>query len=424
MRTLVELFLAGASVLVLLLLSTLQVAYEAISDVGLHVLRGDTRAERYAFLRELLDHNERFHTTLVLGIIAAAVFITLETARFVYDLRIPYALAATFLVANTLLVVCRLIIPQVVARRRPERILVRLLPLFRPYYRLMSIVVLPLEALLTRARIDEDDEGEEPGLEDTIADIQALIDVGAEEGILAEADGQLIQSIVEIRGRLVNEVMTPRAHVDAVQADTTVREACELIVSAKHSRLPVYRHQIDNVEGVVYARDALAAWADGKQESPVTEIMRPAYFVPEIKPVAQLLEEMRRSRVQLALVIDEYGAVSGLITIEDLLEEIVGEIEDEDVDATGDDIVRGADGSVVVKGSTEIRKLELEFDIELQADDFTTVAGLVIKELGHLPVPGERLEFRGIEFEVLESDNRRINLLQLRHAAGSAAASE
>jgi len=187
------------------------------------------------------------------------------------------------------------------------------------------------------------------------------------------------------------------------------------MVTSKFSRLPVYKGH-DEIEGVVYVRDVLTAWADGRDTDPVTSIMRPAYFVPEVKPVADLLEEMRKSKVQIALVIDEWGTVAGLVTIEDLLEEIVGEIEDEDEDDISVDveIVDEADGAMLVKGSTEIRKLELHYNTELANDDFTTVAGLIINELGHLPTAGERLKFKGLEFEVLEADHRRVNLVRSR----------
>jgi magnesium and cobalt transporter len=152
--------------------------------------------------------------------------------------------------------------------------------------------------------------------------------------------------------------------------------------------------------------------------------MRPAYFVPELKPVGDLLEEMRKSQVQIAVVIDEYGAVAGLITIEDLLEEIVGEIEDEDVEVSEKDLVEVCeDGTLLVKGSTEIRKIELHFKTEIEGDDFTTVAGLIINELGHLPSTGERIEFKGLEFEVLEADNRRVNLVRLRTTLDTASES-
>jgi CBS domain containing-hemolysin-like protein len=146
----------------------------------------------------------------------------------------------------------------------------------------------------------------------------------------------------------------------------------------------------------------------------ITRCMRPAYFVPESKSVRELLEEMQKAKVQIAMVIDEYGGVAGLVTVEDIIEEILGEIEDEDEGAAPYDIVQSEDGSYLIDGSAEIRRIELLYDKELEADDFTTVAGLIINKLGHVPAAGEQLEFNGIRFEVVDADSRRVNRIRLR----------
>jgi CBS domain containing-hemolysin-like protein len=408
---------AGA---LLVLLSTIETAYGQISDVSLHILRGGGRPDRReAFFAELMAAHDRFRMALLFGINAAVIAIAVVTARSAFRFGVPRPWLTSLAVALALVFVLSLVVPGLVVRNAPERVLLRLMPLFKPYYRAVSIVVTPLTGMLsvfrTSEQSDGDDADESPDV--TMSDIQALIGVAEEEGIIEEAEGAMIQSIVELGETHVHEVMTPRTQIVAIPSTATVIEARDLMVASKHSRLPVYAEHIDNVEGVLYVRDVLAAWSDGLEGGPVTVIMRPAYFVPEVKPVADLLEEMRKSQMQIALVIDEYGAVAGVITIEDLLEEIVGEIEDEDVVADEDDIVRDADGSVLVKGSTEIRKIELELNTELEADDFTTVAGLIINELGHLPSRGERLEFRGLEFEVVEADSRRVKLVRLKPIA-------
>ena len=201
-----------------------------------------------------------------------------------------------------------------------------------------------------------------------------------------------------------------------------MREARDLINESKYSRLPVYREQIDNVEGIIYVRDLLQCWPDKREDEGITALLRPVYFVPETKPVAELLEEMQKAHVQLAMVIDEYGGVAGLVTVEDILEEIVGEIEDEDTE--GDEIieiVEAGGGYFDVLGSTEIGKIERLFAMEIEDDDFTTIAGLVISESGYVPRAGQRLAFRGLDVEVLEADERRINRLRLRKALESEA---
>ena len=194
-----------------------------------------------------------------------------------------------------------------------------------------------------------------------------------------------------------------------------MRQARDLIIESRHSRLPVYRDQIDNIEGIVYVRDLLPSLSLGKADSPITPFIRLVYFVPETKPVAKQLAEMQKARAYMSIVIDEYGGVAGLVTVEDILEEIVGEIEDEDISGEeSEEIIASADGAYEVLGSTEIGKIERLFDMEIEADDFTTIAGLVIAEKGSLPRKGERLTFRGLDVEVLEADEKRIGRLKVK----------
>jgi putative hemolysin len=266
------------------------------------------------------------------------------------------------------------------------------------------------------------ENGADEEAEDNGGDIQALIDVGEEEGILEEEEGELIHSIIEFGDTRVNEVMTPRTEIVALPISATVREARDLMIESKYSRLPVYREQIDNIEGLIYLRDLLQCWAEGKEDEKCAPLLRLVYFVPETKPVADLLEEMQKAHVQLAIVIDEYGGIAGLVTVEDILEEIVGEIEDEDIEHEEIvEIVEGSDGYYDVLGSTEIGKIERLFDMEIEDDDFTTIAGLVISESGYVPRAGERLAFRGLDVEVLDADDRRINRVRLRRVLESQA---
>ena len=203
----------------------------------------------------------------------------------------------------------------------------------------------------------------------------------------------------------------------AVPTTSTVREARDVMIESKYSRLPVYREHIDNVEGIIYVRDLLQLWAERREDENIRQLIRNVYFIPETKPVGELLEEMQKAHVQLTMVIDEYGGICGLVTVEDILEEIVGEIEDEDI--AGEelvDIVDAGHGSYDVLASTEIGKIERLFDLEIEADDFTTIAGLVINESGKVPRVGERLTIRSLEVEILEADDRRINRLRVKKA--------
>jgi CBS domain containing-hemolysin-like protein len=410
-------------------LATVDMAFGQLSDVGLRRLIAEAEEQPIArstpFLKEILENRPRFRFTLSAAsqvlLVATSVLITSISQQWFPNGR--FILVALF-TGIVLALIFRQLIPRFVTLRNPEGVLLVMLPMMRPFYRVLAAAAGPWHRSFDRLRRerslpestdeDEDDNGD---------DIQALIDVGEKEGILEEEEGELIQSIIEFGDTRVSEVMTPRTEIVALPVDATVREARDLIIESKYSRLPVYREQIDNVEGLIYVRDLLQCWPEKREGEGIAALLRPVYFVPETKSVSDLLEEMQKAHVQLAMVIDEYGGVAGLVTVEDILEEIVGEIEDEDTE--GEDvveIVESDDGYYDVLGSTEIGKIERLFDMEIEDDDFTTIAGLVISESGYVPHAGERLTFRGLDVEVLEADNRRISRLRLRRANESSPA--
>jgi len=212
----------------------------------------------------------------------------------------------------------------------------------------------------------------------------------------------------------------PLTEICAIPNDSTVKQARDLMIDEKYSRLPVYRESIDNIEGILYVRDLLQAWGEGKDSAPIADILRDAYFVPETKPAAELLKSMQSNHVQFAVVIDEYGGVAGIVTVEDILEEIVGEIEDEDIEEEEIiEIVEGGEGYWDVLGSTEIDKIERLFNIELENEEFTTIAGLVTSEVGYVPKAGEKVTTNGLDVEVLRSDEKRVELLRIRPTASA-----
>jgi CBS domain containing-hemolysin-like protein len=418
--TLTALLLVGLS-----LLATVDMAFGQLSDVGLRRLITEAeereKLRSATFLKQVLENRPRFSfaisATIQIFLVAIAVLVTSISLRlFQRDSFVLIGLLSGLVLAG----IFRQLIPLFTATRDPEATLLFLLPVIRPLLPLMAFAADPFHRLFDRSRRKEQEleSGEEDEEQDTGDDIQALIDVGAAEGIIEEQEGELIHSILEFGDTRVNEVMTPRPDIVAVPAEATVREARNVMIESKYSRLPVYREQIDNVEGLIYVRDLLHCWAEGNEDGPIAPLVRAVYFIPETKPVADLLEEMQKANEQLSIVIDEYGGVSGLVTVEDILEEIVGEIEDEDI--AGEelkDIVQQQDGCYDVLGSTEIGKIERLFDMEIEADDFTTIAGLVINESGKVPQPGEQLVFRGLELEVLEADERRIGRLRVKRAA-------
>lgn len=429
----IELAISFVLLLALTFLATVDMAFGQLSDVGLRRLATEAEEHpdaRYApLLKEILGNRARFTFTLSAVIqillVVFSVLVTFISLRWFSgsSLALFISLVAGLLLAG----IFRQFIPRVISLRNPEGKLLRLLPLLRPFYRLLTFAAEPWHRSVDRLRQQEELEeanGEEED-EDNDDDIQALIDVGEAEGIIEEEERELIHSVFEFGDKSVGEVMTPRTAIVAIPNTATAREACDIMLETKHSRLPVFRDQIDNVEGLIYVRDLLRCWTDNKAESPIAPFVRPVYFIPETKPLARLLEEMQKAHVYLAMVIDEYGGIAGLVTVEDILEEIVGEIEDEDISGEKpEEIVAIGEGVYEVLGSTEIGKIERLFDMEIEADDFTTIAGLVIAHKGSVPRSGERLSFRGLEVEVLAADEKRIERLRIRRAGatGEAAA--
>ena len=420
-----EIGLALLLLIVLSLLATVDMAFAQLSDVGLRRLigeNGDKPDERPSrlFLRQALENRPRFSFALaamiqILLVVVAVLITSISLSLFPDPRLVLVGLLAGLILAG----IFRQLVPLFISTRNPEGTLLFLLPVVRPFFPIMTFVADPFQRLFDRSRrkdqVTENSEEEED--DDDSGDLQALIDVGEAEGILEEEEGELIHSIIEFGDTHVSEVMTPRPDIVAVPENATVREARDVILESKYSRLPVYREQIDNVEGMIYVRDLLQYWAEGREDDSIKFLVRSVYFVPETKPVAELLEEMQKAHAQLAMVIDEYGGVCGLVTVEDILEEIVGEIEDEDIAGEElEEIIENNDGSYDVLGSTEIGKIERIFDMEIEADDFTTIAGLVINESGKVPAVGERLAIRGLEVEVLEADERRILRLRVRQA--------
>jgi putative hemolysin len=421
----IELVLTLVLLVGLSLLATIDMAFGQLSDVGLRRLITEaeerSKLRSGAFLKQVLENRPRFSfaisATIQILLVAVAVLVTsISLALFQQDRFVLVGLLGGLILAG----IFRQLLPLFISTRNPEATLLFLLPVVRPILPLMAFAADPFHRLFDRSRRKEQElENGEEDEEQAGQDLKLLIGLGEDEGLIEEDEGELIHSIVEFGDTRVMEVMTPRPDIVAVAADATVREARGVMIESKYSRLPVYREQIDNVEGLLYVRDLLQCWAEGNEDGPISPLVRPVYFIPETKPVDELLEEMRKAHVQLSMVIDEYGGVSGLVTVEDILEEIVGEIEDEDIGGEDlKDIVEQGEGCYEVLGSTEIGKIERLFHMEIEADDFTTIAGLVINESGKVPPPGERLTFRGLEVEVLEADERRIGRLRVKRAAG------
>jgi CBS domain containing-hemolysin-like protein len=289
-----------------------------------------------------------------------------------------------------------------------------ILKVFLPAVPLVRALGAPVRAL-SRNLVEREEQREEreEGREASDEEIETFIDEAKEEGIIDKGEDELLRSVVEFGDTVVREIMTPRVNIVCIRKDATIDSLKDLIIREKYSRIPVYRERLDNVEGIVMAKDILE-YADEKHKGqPIEALIRPVAFVPESMPVSDLLKEFQKVKQKLAVVVDEHGGVSGLVTMEDVVEEIVGEIQDE-YDTEEAQIVKNGPLDFTVSGATEVEELEELFDVELAEDDFITVGGLITRSLGRLPQKGQTVTIKGLSVEVLDVDQKNIKKLRIR----------
>ena len=298
---------------------------------------------------------------------------------------------------------------------------------FVPLVRLAMWIVWPVQSvldLLVSVLHLSDPEEEQPEADQQA--IEAFVESATEEGIIEQDDARLIEQVVEFGETRVRDVMTPRPDVVAISASATLEELRKLMVETKYSRVPAYEKSLDEVVGVAMSRDVLEVSERDAVHRTVREIMRPAHFVPESKFGSELLKEMQRKSQQMTIVIDEYGLMAGVVTVEDLVEEIVGEIGEEDR-RPAPEVVREAGGSAVLRGSVSVGRLGEIFSIEMpeieEHSNAATVAGLLNSIAGHVPRTGEAIDVGGLRFEVLEANQRKVLRVRARLVAASRAAS-
>lgn len=318
-------------------------------------------------------------------------------------------------VACTLLIVGQLV-PEAIAAARPEEWAIRLTGVVQ----VVQAVLWPLVRLLVwlsnrmaapfggvpfsgTALISEEE-------------IKTLVDAGEEEGVIEEEEKEMIYSIFAFGDTLAREVMVPRIDIVAVEADATLQQALDVVIEAGHSRIPVYEGSIDHVIGLLYAKDLLAHLRDGHVDLPLREVLRPAYFVPETKKVDDLLREMQQLRIHMAIVVDEYGGTAGLVTVEDILEEIVGEIQDE-YDVEEPVFVQVGEGEYILDARMDLDDVNQLLGTKLSTESGETLGGLIYTALGRVPAPGDSLQVDDLQIEVLTVKGRRIGKVRGRLGA-------
>ena len=355
----------------------------------------------------------------------ALVLVTVETARgvFLSPSTSGQALAELLVYLTVEAMLFGQFIPYLLLARTTGRWLGPLLPVVRA----SLVLIWPIRALIQLGiSVTHISDEEAPGKKDSQQEgIEALVEAAQEEGILAQDEAQMIEQVVEFGDKRVLELMTPRPEIVAISADATIDQMRRLLVDTKFSRVIVYRENLDDVLGVADGRDLLKIREGDAQRRKVREIAQPVLFVPETKMGSELLKEMQARKEHMAIAVDEHGLVAGLVTIEDLVEEIVGEMGREE-NYVARDIVREADGSVVIRGSVSVEKLQDLFGVEFShgaAESATTVAGLLNSVAGHVPRAGEQIDCSGVRFEVVEANQRKVLRLRVRRQAEAVPAS-
>jgi len=282
-----------------------------------------------------------------------------------------------------------------------------------PAFHAIATVLVPITALiinLVTPRREREPANGGNGSDVTTPD--GANEAEPEEGAISDAEGrELLQSIVDFTETVVREVMTPRPDIIAIRADATLQDLRSLFREEQYSRMPVYRDNLDNIVGIVFVKDLVALPPNA--EPPMTTLMRSAHFVPESKRVSELLKEMQRRQAQMAIVVDEYGGTAGLVTVEDLLEEIVGEIRDE-YDVESETVTDEGNGTFVFSGKVSVDEVRDRLNVEIEREGFETVGGYLLSQLGRMPYVGEAIDIDGLSFEVLEVERRRITKVRAR----------
>ena len=402
------LFLLGC---VMVFLGSIQTSFSALMRLSLRLRaeRGGRNDRLGYYLDDPLQLFIPLRVLIGLSTVLAAVLIARLTT-----MQDAGSIAAFFVSLGVFVVFCEQFLPMLVARRDPEGVLDVLLPAIHPVTRALRPLT---RAMISLGRHDRDSgadgDGDESG--QTSAGTDAADDKDARS---EEAGRELLQSIVDFTETIVREVMTPRPDIAAIPAEATLDELRTLFREEHYSRIPVYRDTLDDIVGVMFVKDLVTLPHDA--DLPLSTLMRAPLLVPESKRVSELLKEMQVKQAQMAIVLDEHGGTAGLVTVEDLLEEIVGEIRDE-YDVEGDTVTDEGNGTFVFSGKVNVDEVLDRLGVEIEREGFETLGGYLLSHLGRMPYVGEAFAAGELDVEVIEVDRRRIAKVRVRRRDGAAA---
>jgi len=389
-------------------LGAIEAAFSALMRLSLRLVA--ERSNRPGALGAYLDDPLLLFIPirLLLGLVTG-----LATALLAVGVGVQSAhtLGAVVVAVATFVLLCELLLPLAIVGRDPERILEILLPTFAPVANVLGPMTRWIARTVATTRRPGPGATPDEAAEEANEAAKAYIDSAADEGLIQGEERRLLQSIVDFGDTLVREVMTPRPDLVAIREGATVGDVRALFREQEYSRFPVFKDSLDNIAGFVFVKD-LVTRSTNEDGQPIAGLLRPAVFVPETKRVPELLKQFQRQQTQCAIVVDEYGGTAGLVTIEDLLEEIVGEIRDE-YDVESEPFVDEGDGRFVVSGKANIDELAQRLNVEIERGAFETVGGYLLSHIGRVPAIGEKFDLDGLSVEVLEVERRRINKVRI-----------
>lgn len=270
----------------------------------------------------------------------------------------------------------------------------------------------PIRKLLANLAnyLQREEKGEKLNI--TEEEIEILLDVSQKEGVIDEEESEMLHSILQFKRVIIREIMTPRTEIAALDQDSTIEDVLKIANTEKFSRIPVYEENIDNVVGVIYMRDLLKYWGKKADTIKIIDICRKPFFVPETKNVEELFKEFKKKKTHMAIVIDEYGGTAGIVTFEDILEEIVGDIQDE-YDFEEDEIIKVSNNSYIIDARIDLDEFEDYFETTIPREKYETLGGFIYHLTGKVPQRGDKVVFEGFEFEVDKGNDRKIDKVKL-----------
>ena len=389
-------------------LGTIEAAFSALMRLSLRLMA--ERSDRPGALGTYLDEPLLLFVPLrfLLGLLTATATALLAWAIGLHDAN---HVTLVIVSVGAFVVVCELLLPVAIVIRDPERILEMLLPSFAPIARGLGPVARWIADTVAAPKRNPAAQPTDEAEHEANNVAKAYLESGEQEGIIEGEERRLLQSIVDFGDTLVREVMTPRPDIVAIQEDATVGALRDLFREQEYSRFPVYSESLDYISGFIFIKD-LVLLDSGDDGRPIRGLMRPAVVVPETKRVSELLKQFQRQQTQIAIVVDEYGGTAGLVTIEDMLEEIVGEIRDE-YDEESEPVVDEGNGRVVFSGKVDIDEVVQRLSVPIEREGFETVGGYLMSHLGRVPAVGERFDVDGLTVEVLDAERRRVNKVRI-----------